>query len=176
MVLLIAGGVWLLNDMQDLQPDIDGSVVGIEATIDANRLSLSRNRIVNPGIVVIHVRNADSIPRVLNLFQVADPAAIRARIAAPPSGGETAFTGEIVLPPATEGDLVLVDLEPDDYTIVVDLRSEDGTLLVRDAFSTTLTIASGLTATREMGTLITFVPKKVDNAACFTEHVVDLQA
>jgi hypothetical protein len=140
--LVDVGAVLLLDAIHELEPPDDGDAVGIEATIDAHGLSLSRARVVNPGIVVIHVRNGENRPHVLSVLRVPSPADLIARIASPPADRASALAGEAVVPPMTVADLVLVDLAADDYTVVVGLRAADGTLRVDGRYAATLSVAT----------------------------------
>ncbi|HKG25781.1 MAG TPA: hypothetical protein VKB09_09040, partial [Thermomicrobiales bacterium] len=106
-------------------------------------LRLSRERVVNPGTIVIHVRNLGTETTSLSAFRSLTTSQLRDRLAgALPSGGESPFVGEVVVAPGEEADLVLVDLAPDTYTVVAGLHGPGGTLQIRDAFSASLTVAT----------------------------------
>jgi hypothetical protein len=134
-------GRWLLDEIAYLDPESTGSAVGIEALVDVDRLTLSREQIVDPGIVVIHVRNLDYQATTLSVFR-STTAQLRDRLAGilPPSS-DSPFVGEVIVPAREEADLVLLDLAPDTYTIVAGPRQPGGTFEIRDAFSATLAVA-----------------------------------
>jgi hypothetical protein len=138
----VAQGRWLLDEIAYLDPDSTGSAVGIEAIVDVDRLKLSREQIVDPGIIVIHVRNDRYEAMTLSVFRSTSIAQLRDRLAGllPPSG-DSPFVGEVIVPAREEADLVLIDLAPDTYTIVAGSHQPGVTLQVRDAFSATLAVA-----------------------------------
>jgi hypothetical protein len=137
-----AQGRWLLDEIAYLDPDSAGSAVGIEAIVDVDRLKLSREQIVDPGIIVIHVRNDRYEAMTLSVFRSTSIAQLRDRLVGllPPSG-DSPFVGEVIVPAREEADLVLIDLAPDTYTIVAGSHQPGVTLQVRDAFSATLAVA-----------------------------------
>jgi hypothetical protein len=139
---IAAQGRWLLDEISYLDPVSTGSAVGIEAVIDIDRLQLSRQQIVDPGIIVIHVRNLTAEAIGLSVFRSTSTAQLRERLAGrqPPSP-DSPFVGEIHVPSHEEADLVLLDLAADTYTIVANPLQQDGALQVRDAFSAILNVA-----------------------------------
>jgi hypothetical protein len=133
---------WLLDKTESLDFDLTGDAVGIEADVDGVRLHLSRDRLVDPGTVVVHVRNLTAEPTSLTVFRTGSPAQLRDRLAGrahPPA--VSAFAGEVTLLPNEEKDLVLVDLAADVYTVVAGFHGPDGDLRVRDAFVAPLAVA-----------------------------------
>ncbi len=135
-------GRWLLDEITYLDPESTGSAVGIEAVVDVDRLTLSREQIVDPGIVVIHVRNLGYEATTLNIFRSTTTAQLRDRLAGVlPASGGSPFVGEVIVPAREEADLVLIDLASDTYTIVAGPRRAGGTIEIRDALSATLAVA-----------------------------------
>jgi hypothetical protein len=142
---VLAGGSWLLDETDSLAPDLSGDAVGIEATVDAVGLHLSRDRLVNPGTVVIHVRNLTGDPTSLAVFRISSAAALRERLsgqtpASPPS--ESIFAGEVFVVPSEETDLVLVDLPAAVYIVVAGFHGLAGEIQIRDPFVADLAVAN----------------------------------
>jgi hypothetical protein len=134
-------GIWLLDEVEYLESEATGDAVGVEAIVEVDRLRLSRDRLVDPGLVVIHVRNLSPETTSLAVFR-SGIAELRDRIAGlvPPSS-EPRFAGEVILPAGEAADLVLRDLAPDTYTVVAGFRGPGGTPQVRDAFSVSLAVS-----------------------------------
>ncbi|MEA2525383.1 MAG: hypothetical protein QOF73_2610, partial [Thermomicrobiales bacterium] len=136
-------GTWLLDETESLEPAVTGNAVGIEATIDRVRLQLSREQLVSPGIVVIHVRNQSAESTSLTVFRSPSAAELRERLAGLVARtGESVLVGDLVIPAGEEADLVLIGLSADVYTVVAGLHDTGGTLQVRDPFSATLNVAT----------------------------------
>ncbi|MEA2596831.1 MAG: hypothetical protein QOF01_3300 [Thermomicrobiales bacterium] len=136
-------GTWLLDETESLEPAVTGNAVGIGATIDRVRLQLSREQLVSPGIVVIHVRNQSAESTSLTVFRSPSAAELRERLAGLVARtGESVLVGDLVIPAGEEADLVLIGLSADVYTVVAGLHDTGGTLQVRDPFSATLNVAT----------------------------------
>ena len=56
--------------------------------------------------------------------------------------GQSAFTGEIPIPPNEEGDLVLAALAADVYTVVAGFHGPGGEIQIRDPFVAVLAVAT----------------------------------
>jgi hypothetical protein len=135
-------GRWLLDEISFLDPASTGDAVGIEAVVDVDRLALSRQQIVDPGMIVIHVRNLTGEAITLSVFRSTGTAELRDRLAGLlPPAPDSPFAGEVHVPAYEEADLVMIDLAPDTYTVVAGPRQPGGALQIRDAFSALLGVA-----------------------------------
>jgi hypothetical protein len=135
-------GRWSVEQIRPLPPEISGDAVGIELIVDASGVRLSRDKIVNPGTVVIRVRNLRSEAISISLVRLSTVNEARARLSGgPAAGNDPVLSGQITIDDQEEHDLVLAGLGEGDYVIVAGMTIPFGPDQLRDEFSASLAVA-----------------------------------
>lgn len=136
-------GRWLVDQIRPLPPELSGDVVGIEFVVDDLGVHLSRDRIVNPGTVVIRIRNLTDRAMSISLIRLATLAEVRERLTGGSvAGSDQVLRGQVTIANGESQDLVVADPREGEYTIVVGMTIPFGPDALLDGFSAPLSITS----------------------------------